>query len=185
MSTSKPRLAARTAGLDEAVTRAFHSVLFSPDVMSFGAGFMNPPGFDVAGVRCAGASPQGHLRVGWVVAPAEIARVLAPSKQALDMSTSTIDQAAAAIYLEGVDWERLTSELRAAYATLMTAMVDRLAEEYSPTGPSSLAPRTGSSCGRRWRTAGPPAHCWSARCGTACYSCPGRSSSRTSRMTSR
>jgi 2-aminoadipate transaminase len=62
-----------------------------------------------------------------VVAPAEIARVLAPTKQALDMSTSTNDQAAAAIYLEGVDWERLTSELRAASATLMTA-VDRLAE---------------------------------------------------------
>jgi 2-aminoadipate transaminase len=53
MSTSKPRLAARTAGLNDAVTRAFQSVLFNPDVMSFGAGFMNPAGFDVAGVRRA------------------------------------------------------------------------------------------------------------------------------------
>ncbi len=65
------------------------------------------------------------------VAPAEIARVLAPTMQALDMSTSTIDQAAVAISLEGVDWERRPSELRAVYATLMTAMVDRLAEVLS------------------------------------------------------
>jgi hypothetical protein len=55
MSTSKTRLAARTAGLDDAVTRAFQSVLFNPDVMSFGAGFMNPAGFDAAGVRRASA----------------------------------------------------------------------------------------------------------------------------------
>lgn len=44
------------------------------------------------------------------------------------MSTSTIDQAAAAIHLEGVDWERRTSELRAVYTTPMPAMFDMLAE---------------------------------------------------------
>jgi 2-aminoadipate transaminase len=326
MSTSKPRLAARTAGFNDAVTRAFQSVLFNPDVMSFGAGFMNPAGFDVAGVRRAFAgaladdeapgalnygpaegnprlraaivkrmaaldvpsepdeivvttgatqaldllcnalldpgdvvlverptyviplkrftlaqarlvsvpgdedgldptaleaavlehrpkviytiptfqNPAGTtltagrreavaqiaerhgvwmiedepyrelyydgepppapiarhargsvlyigtlaktvapgLRVGWVVAPAEIARVLAPIKQAMDMSTSTIDQAAAAIYLEGVDWERRTSELRAVYATPMRAMVDRLAEVL-PQGSVFTRPRGG------------------------------------------
>ena len=326
MSTSKPRLAARTAGLDDAVTRAFQSVLFNPDVMSFGAGFMNPAGFDVAGVRRAFAgaladdvapdvlnygpaegnprlraaivermaaldvpsepdeivvttgatqaldllcnalldpgdvvlverptyviplkrftlaqarlvsvpgdedgldptaleaavlehrpkviytiptfqNPAGTtltagrreavaqiaerhgvwviedepyrelyydgepppapiagrargsvlyigtlaktvapgLRVGWIVAPAEIARVLAPIKQAMDMSTSPIDQAAAAIYLEGVDWERRTSDLRTVYATPMRAMVARLAEVL-PQGSVFTRPRGG------------------------------------------
>ena len=68
------------------------------------------------------------LRVGWVVAPAEVARMLIPVKMAMDMNTSTIDQAAAAIYLEGVDWPRRTSELRAVYATPMRAMIEGLAE---------------------------------------------------------
>ncbi len=316
MTTSKRPLAARTAGMDDPVTRAFQSVLFRPDVMSFGAGFMNPAGFDVAGVRKAFAgaladdeapgvlnygaaegnprlraaivermaaldvtsepneivvttgatqaldllcnalldpgdvvlverptyviplkrftlaqaqlisvpgdedgldpvaleaavlehrpkviytiptfqNPSGTtlsverrravaeiaqrhgvwviedepyrelyydggpapapiarhardsviyigtlaktvapgLRVGWVVAPAEIARVLAPIKQAMDWSTSTIDQAAAAIYLEGVDWARRTSELRAVYAVPMRAMIEGLADVLPP-----------------------------------------------------
>jgi len=67
------------------------------------------------------------LRVGWVLAPAEVAQMLIPVKQAMDMNTSTIDQAAAAIYLEGVDWMRRASELRAVYATPMRAMIDGLA----------------------------------------------------------
>lgn len=87
------------------------------------------------------------------VAPAEIARVLAPIKQAMDMSTSTIDQAAVAIHLEGVDWERRPSELRAVYATLMPAMVDRLAEVLSAPHGSVLTPqgrdhRAGAAGGR-------------------------------------
>ena len=33
--------------------RTFQSVLGRPGIMSFGAGFMNPAGFDIAGVRAA------------------------------------------------------------------------------------------------------------------------------------
>ena len=66
------------------------------------------------------------MRVGWVLAPAAVAESRAPVRQAMDFNSSTIDQAAAAIYLEQVDWQRRTSELRAVYATPMRAMVDGL-----------------------------------------------------------
>jgi DNA-binding transcriptional MocR family regulator len=82
------------------------------------------------------------LRVGWVVEPRETARALAPVKQAMDFNTSTIDQAAAAIYLEGVDWARRTSELRAVYAGPMRAMIDGLAEVL-PAGSTFTRPRGG------------------------------------------
>ena len=119
------------------------------------------------------------------VAPAEIARVLAPIKQAMDMSTSTIDQAAVAIHLEGVDWERRPSELRAVYATLMPAMVDRLAEVLMlPTGPSSPR-RDGifvwAQLADGWSTSALLERAVS----TGCSSCPARSSSPMSTMTSR
>jgi hypothetical protein len=39
--------------MDDLVTRMFSDVLVRPDLMSFGAGFMNPAGFDLAGVRAA------------------------------------------------------------------------------------------------------------------------------------
>jgi 2-aminoadipate transaminase len=82
------------------------------------------------------------LRVGWVLAPAEVAQRLIPVKQAMDLNTSMIDQAAAAIYLEGVDWERRTSELRAVYATPMGAMLDGLAGVL-PSGSSMTRPAGG------------------------------------------
>src|SRR5581483_11082149 len=56
MSIRKPASAIRTAGLDDPVTRMFTSVLTQPGMMSFGAGFMNPAGFDVIGVRTAFAA---------------------------------------------------------------------------------------------------------------------------------
>jgi 2-aminoadipate transaminase len=68
------------------------------------------------------------LRIGWVLAPAEVAHTLRAVKQAMDLSSSTIDQAAAAFYLEAVDWQRRTSELRAVYATPMRAMVEGLSD---------------------------------------------------------
>jgi 2-aminoadipate transaminase len=66
------------------------------------------------------------LRVGWVLAPAEVVDVCRPVKQSLDMNTSSIDQAAAAIYLENVDWQRRTAQLRAVYGRAMAAMLDGL-----------------------------------------------------------
>jgi DNA-binding transcriptional MocR family regulator len=82
------------------------------------------------------------LRVGWVLAPAAVAESMSPVKQAMDFNSSTIDQAAAAIYLERVDWERRTSELRAAYAAPMRAMIDGLTEVL-PAGSSFTRPRGG------------------------------------------
>jgi 2-aminoadipate transaminase len=72
------------------------------------------------------------LRVGWVLAPAEVVDVCRPVKQSLDLSTSTIDQAAAAIYLENVDWARRTSELRAVYGEAMAAMLDGIGAALPP-----------------------------------------------------
>jgi 2-aminoadipate transaminase len=82
------------------------------------------------------------LRVGWVLAPAAVAAKLAPVKQAMDFNSSTIDQAAAAIYLERVDWERRTSELRAVYAPPMRSMVEGL-EAVLPEGSSFTRPQGG------------------------------------------
>jgi 2-aminoadipate transaminase len=82
------------------------------------------------------------LRVGWVLAPAEVAQMLMPVKQAMDFHTSTIDQVAAASYLEGVDWARRTSELRAVYASPMRAMIEGLAAVL-PEGSAFTRPQGG------------------------------------------
>jgi 2-aminoadipate transaminase len=68
--------------------------------------------------------------------------MLTPVKQAMDLSTSTIDQAAAAIYLEGVDWARRTSELRAVYSGPMRAMIEEVATVLPP-GSVFTRPRGG------------------------------------------
>jgi 2-aminoadipate transaminase len=82
------------------------------------------------------------LRVGWVLAPAALAESLAPVKQAMDFNSSTIDQAAAAKYLERVDWQRRTSELRAVYAAPMRSMIEGL-EAVLPEGSSFTRPQGG------------------------------------------
>jgi DNA-binding transcriptional MocR family regulator len=82
------------------------------------------------------------LRVGWVLVPAAVAKSLAPVKQAMDFNSSTIDQAAAAIYLQGVDWAQRTSELRAVYAAPMRAMVEGLADVL-PAGSTFTRPQGG------------------------------------------
>jgi DNA-binding transcriptional MocR family regulator len=82
------------------------------------------------------------LRIGWMVAPAEVAEVCGPVKQAMDWNTSTIDQAAAAIYLEGVDWARRTAELRAVYAAPMGAMLEGLGPVL-PEGSTFTRPQGG------------------------------------------
>jgi 2-aminoadipate transaminase len=82
------------------------------------------------------------LRVGWVVAPAEVVDTLGPVKQAMDFNTSTVDQAAAAIYLEGVGWARRTVELRSVYAAPMSAMLDGIGAAL-PEGSTFTRPRGG------------------------------------------
>lgn len=82
------------------------------------------------------------LRVGWAVVPPELADVCRSVKQTLDMHTSTIDQTAAAIYLENVDWEKRTRELRAVYGDGMRAMLDGLAR-VMPAGSRWTSPGGG------------------------------------------
>ena len=82
------------------------------------------------------------LRVGWVLAPTEIISVCRPVKQSLDWHTSSIDQTAAAIYLETVDWRRRTAELRAVYGQAMRAMLDGLGDAL-PDGSTWSSPAGG------------------------------------------
>lgn len=82
------------------------------------------------------------LRIGWVAAPAEVAKLCRSVKQAMDLNTSSVDQAAAAIYLENVDWPKRTSELRSVYEPAMRAITDGLGEVL-PEGSSFTRPDGG------------------------------------------
>jgi DNA-binding transcriptional MocR family regulator len=66
------------------------------------------------------------MRLGWLRAPAELLRPLTVAKQAADLHTSTIDQAAAAAYLGAVDLDAHVRGLCAAYARRRDAMVAAL-----------------------------------------------------------
>lgn len=77
------------------------------------------------------ASP--GMRLGWLRAPAGLLRPLTVAKQAADLHTSTVDQAAAAAYLAAVDLDAHVRGLCAAYAERRDAMVAALPETL-PTG---------------------------------------------------
>lgn len=64
--------------------RTFQSVLSQPGIMSFGAGLMNPAGFDVAGVRSALAIVE-RMAALEVPARAEELVVTTGATQALDV----------------------------------------------------------------------------------------------------
>lgn len=66
------------------------------------------------------------LRIGWVRAPKTVRRALAIAKQASDLHTSTIDQAAAAWYLGSVDLDAHVATLVAAYRERRDAMLAEL-----------------------------------------------------------
>jgi DNA-binding transcriptional MocR family regulator len=76
------------------------------------------------------ASP--GMRLGWLRAPAGLMRALAVAKQAADLHTSTIDQAAAAAYLDAVDLDAHVRELCAAYSERRDAMVGALPDALPP-----------------------------------------------------
>jgi 2-aminoadipate transaminase len=67
------------------------------------------------------------LRIGWLRAPGALRRALVVAKQAADLHTSTIDQAAAAHWLEHGDLDAHVAGLRAAYGPRRDALVDGLA----------------------------------------------------------
>jgi DNA-binding transcriptional MocR family regulator len=70
------------------------------------------------------ASP--GMRLGWLRAPGHLMRALTVAKQAADLHTSTIDQAAAAAYLGAVDLDAHVRRLCAAYSERRDAMVTAL-----------------------------------------------------------
>jgi 2-aminoadipate transaminase len=66
------------------------------------------------------------LRIGWLRAPAALHRALVVAKQAADLHTSTIDQAAAAHWLASRDLDAHVAGLCAAYGPRRDALVDGL-----------------------------------------------------------
>ncbi len=63
------------------------------------------------------------LRLGWVRSPATLRPALTVTKQAADLHTSTIDQAAAAAYLAATDLDAHVRGLRDAYRARRDAMI--------------------------------------------------------------
>ena len=76
------------------------------------------------------------MRLGWVRTPAAARAALVVAKQAADLHTSTIDQAAAAAYLAAADLDAHVERLRHAYRERRDAMIAAL--------PGTLPP------GSRW-----------------------------------
>ncbi|GAA0267775.1 PLP-dependent aminotransferase family protein [Cryptosporangium japonicum] len=66
------------------------------------------------------------LRLGWVRSPADVRPALVVAKQAADLHTSTIDQAAAVAYLAVADVDAHVARLRAAYRERRDTMVAAL-----------------------------------------------------------
>ena len=72
------------------------------------------------------------LRIGWVRAPEPLRRPLTIAKQAADLHSSTVDQAAAARWLEAIDLDARVAELRRAYGARRDALLDGLADALPP-----------------------------------------------------
>ncbi|WP_459714096.1 aminotransferase-like domain-containing protein [Actinophytocola sp. KF-1] len=66
------------------------------------------------------------LRLGWLRAPASLMPAAVIAKQAADLHTSTIDQAAAAVYLTNADLDRHVAGLCAAYRERRDTMIAAL-----------------------------------------------------------
>lgn len=66
------------------------------------------------------------LRIGWIRTTADVRPTVTIAKQAADLHTSTIDQAAAAHYLVSGRGEPALERIRAAYAERRDAMLDAL-----------------------------------------------------------
>jgi 2-aminoadipate transaminase len=72
------------------------------------------------------------LRIGWVRAPEALRRPLTIAKQAADLHSSTIDQAAAARWLAAVDLDERIGGLRSAYGARRDALLAGLAQALPP-----------------------------------------------------
>lgn len=85
------------------------------------------------------------LRLGWVRAPAQLRRALAVAKQAADLQTSTVDQAAAAAYLAVADLDAHVARLVEVYRERRDAMVSALPGTL-PAGSTWTEPAGGMFC---------------------------------------
>lgn len=72
------------------------------------------------------------LRIGWVRAPEPLRRPLTIAKQAADLHSSTVDQAAAAHWLETIDLDARVATLRAVYGPRRDALIDGLRDALPP-----------------------------------------------------
>jgi 2-aminoadipate transaminase len=72
------------------------------------------------------------LRIGWVRAPEPLRKPLTIAKQAADLHSSTVDQAAAAHWLEGIDLDARVADLRRAYGSRRDALLSGLADALPP-----------------------------------------------------
>jgi 2-aminoadipate transaminase len=72
------------------------------------------------------------LRLGWLRAPKELMPAAVVAKQATDLHTSTIDQAAAAVYLSNTDLDAHVAGLRAAYRGRRDTMLKALPATVPP-----------------------------------------------------
>jgi 2-aminoadipate transaminase len=82
------------------------------------------------------------LRIGWVRTPEALRRALVVAKQAADLHTSTVDQAAAARWLGAVDLDAHIGVLRAEYGRRRDALLDGLLDALPP-GSSHNRPEGG------------------------------------------
>ena len=72
------------------------------------------------------------LRIGWVRAPSALRPSLVVAKQAADLHSSTVDQAAAARWLAAVDLDAHLGVLRGEYGRRRDALLDGLADALPP-----------------------------------------------------
>jgi 2-aminoadipate transaminase len=72
------------------------------------------------------------LRIGWLRAPATLRGPLVVAKQAADLHSSTIDQAAAALWLARIDLDAHVANLRHIYGERRDALLAGLADALPP-----------------------------------------------------
>src|SRR5215213_5547110 len=72
------------------------------------------------------------LRIGWVRAPEPLRCPLTIAKQAADLHSSTVDQAAAAHWLETIDLDARVATLRSVYGARRDALIDGLRDALPP-----------------------------------------------------
>ncbi|MGW9632052.1 aminotransferase-like domain-containing protein [Agromyces sp. NPDC055520] len=93
------------------------------------------------------------LRLGWLRTRPDIHSTVVVAKQAADLHTSTVDQAAAALYVTGGGLETSLSRIRAAYGERRDAMLAALPQTL-PAGSTWSTPHGGMFV---WATM-PPGH---------------------------